>query len=204
MRSFRLLHSLPKASYSSPHRLKLETTFCQQRDKLPDYFKKLFIQNLDTITKLLPTADLRFASLVAFNFNKFGIQNDQLEDLIIHRLNEVIGDLTPSLAYELSFSLRDFAHKEDPRLYEAIFNYCKRYFYFFYPKQIKIIDGVFSGLGSNFVLSMNSLFETQDDEVTGHITEDILRLYKITVPNDELDLIIHLHQIIEIQFKRVI
>jgi len=200
MQALRRCHYISKAFFSS--RMKPEQPiFCQQRPKIPDFLRELFVQNLDNIAMLLPKADLKFASLVAYNFSKFGIENDEIKDLITKRIQEEVESLTPELAYDLVFNLRDLVTIENSEIYGSIFAYCQKYFYLFDTRQLEIIDGVFSGLGSNFVLSMDAIFENPN--ATIQITEDILSFYKINVPKDELDVIIHpFHKIIEVHFKK--
>ncbi len=184
-------------SYSPP-------PMCQQRTKISSFLQEVFVQNLDNIAMLLPKADIKFASLVAYNFSKFNIQDDRLAELINNRIREDMANMTPDLAYELVLNLRDIITPENPEIYQMIGEYVQRYYYLFDIEQLEVMNKVFSGMGTRVFYSMDSLFEqSQGPRGQQRMTQEVLDYYGIKVPTDEIGVIIHpYHKLVEVKFKK--
>ena len=179
---------------------------CYQRNQMSNYFKNMFLQNLDNIALLLPKADLRFATLVGYNFTQFDIDDEKLRELIIHRITQELKDLTPDLVYDLMIILRNLSMQDNFELFDTIRTYCENFYFLFDQDQLDSISHVFFGIDGKYERDFGVGNENPDatNRLKNQQTANILDLYNINVPKDELAVIIHpFNKVIEVQFLKL-
>lgn len=184
---------------------------CQERHRISEFLKDIYIQNLGNISNVMLEGDLKFANLVAYNTSQLNVDDENLRAQINLKITEQLEHLTPDLAYELVLNLRDLVTFENTSIYETIYSYCEHYYFLFEPRQLEVIERVFYSMGGGkFSFSDNLYFEknkltskAKTKYETKEQTNAVLDLYGISVPSDELEVVVRPYKkMVEINFKK--
>ena len=207
MRNFCKAHTFSRSLFSTYR----SEGKCQERRRISEFLKDVYLQNISNVAHILQKSDLKFANLVAYNASQLGIEDEGFKTLIASRISEELENLTPDLAFELVLNLRDLVAFDNPDIYETIYNYCQTYYYLFDQKQLEIIEKVFYSMGGGkFSFSENVFHEERHFSAkaktkyeTREQTKSVLDLYGINVPHDELEVVVRPYKkVIEIKFKK--
>jgi len=184
---------------------------CRERKRIYPFLKAVFIQNLQNMGNILLKTDLKFTSLLAYNYTYFNIDEDELRRLMIENVKHRLHDMTPELAYDICVNLRELINVDDLGIYEAIYDYAQENHYLFTARQLEAMERVYYLLSQKATYGFNPIFGEILSAAKNNLkvdplkkTKAILENLEIPYPKEHLDIQIHPEdRIVYIKFKKL-